>query len=209
MQKLVMFDFDGVLVDSFVPLYRINQLGAAKFNKTISAEEYRSCFSGNIHEKIKKFYDLDEENDAKLVAYKRSVFPQEYNVKTVPLFDFSKELVSQLAENHKLVIVTSSPPEAVKGILENAGLEKFFTEISGFNKGGKNLTFARMKEIYKDCGQIFFITDTIGDIEEAKKTDFPIFTIGVPWGFHTPEELAAAGASVVVKNSEEIIDYIN
>lgn len=45
-KKVVLFDFDGVLVDTFAASFGIYQA----FNPGLDAERYRSFFDGNIYD---------------------------------------------------------------------------------------------------------------------------------------------------------------
>lgn len=49
-KKIVMFDFDGVLIDTLLPCYKIN----VEANEDLDMEEYKNMFNGNIHTSLKK-----------------------------------------------------------------------------------------------------------------------------------------------------------
>lgn len=49
-KKIVMFDFDGVLIDTLIPCYTIN----SEANEGLELEEYISFFDGNIHNSVRK-----------------------------------------------------------------------------------------------------------------------------------------------------------
>jgi len=48
-KKLIIFDFDGVIVDSFAISFGVNR----KLGSAVDIDQYRSFFEGNIYEAIK------------------------------------------------------------------------------------------------------------------------------------------------------------
>ena len=93
-KKLVIFDFDGVLVDTLEMLFSINQ----KINEDFSLEEYKSLFEGNIYTSLRKngkpknthpdFFNLYNLNSRKIV---------------VP--EILKFVIKELNKNYILVII--------------------------------------------------------------------------------------------------------
>lgn len=207
MSKLIIFDFDGVLADSLDVVYTMNKDAVKSINQELSLEEYCACFEGHINQRLAQMYGLDEEQKKKLVDFKAVLYPQYYNAKTVHLFPFAKELIIEASKLGELWIVSSSPADLISDILESQGLVKSFAKIVGQNRQPKSLFFQESLAEYTS-GEVFFITDTVGDIREIRKAGVDVSTVAVTWGFHEKALLASENPTVVVSASDEIINFI-
>ena len=208
MSRLIIFDFDGVLADSVQVVFKMNQEAVASLNKSLTMEEYCACFEGHINQRLAEMYTLDDVQKKELVDLKAVLFPKYYNSDTIQLFSFARDLVVEASKLGELWIVSSSPTELITGILESYGLVKYFTKIIGQNRQPKGEFFKSTLDGRKK-GEVFFITDTTGDIKEIRKTDVEISVLAVAWGFHTVSLLESEKPSVVVHDSKEIIDFIS
>lgn len=205
MEKVIIFDFDGVLSDSFETLYEVNRLGSEHIGKRLSAEEYRSCYRGNIHQELKKFLDLDEEQNTTFREFKKSIIDTRYNSDTVKLFSFAANAIPLLAEQADLYIVSAIPDSVIENMLAKANLKHCFKKISSNNREGKRAEFKDIVSNYPEGTKAFFVTDTVGDILEAQ--DLPVVTVGVSWGFQNPGLLTAAGATFIAHSPEELNSF--
>lgn len=208
MNKVIIFDFDGVLADSFEVVFAMNNEAATRINKSLTREEYASCFEEHINARMAQLFSLNEEEKQNFVDSKASLFPQYYNAQSVFLFDFAEELIIEMNKHGELWIVSSSPSELIESILESRGLKQYFSRIVGQNRQPKNIFF-KTALMHKKEGEVFFITDTTGDIKEARKTGIPFTIIAVSWGFHTPDLLIKETPDLLAKNSKEIINFMN
>ena len=58
--RLLIFDFDGVLADSFNCFYPMNKDAMASIGILLSEEEYRNLFLENIHQSFKDLISNNE-----------------------------------------------------------------------------------------------------------------------------------------------------
>lgn len=207
MNKIIIFDFDGVLADSVQTVFKMNSDVVSRIGKTITTEQYLACFEGHINQGMAKLLNLNEEEKAALVEIKAGLFPKYYVPENVKLFDFSKELVIEASKLGELWIVSSSPSELIRNVLDEYGLTTYFAKINGQNKQAKSIIFENALSEMKN-NNVFFITDTTGDLKETKQLNQHFLTIAVPWGFHTAELLQTENPSILVQNSNQIIDFI-
>jgi phosphoglycolate phosphatase len=186
---IIAFDFDGVLVDSFTQLARINELGAEAAGKTLTPAQYRAAFTGPIHVELARVLGLTPEENEAFRAAKKAIFAAHYSVDTVQFWPFAAPLIKRLVrEGHALHLVTAAPEPFVNALLRKADLLSRFASVTGYNTQGKAETLARLKPDV-------FVTDTVGDVLEAKGVVSTV--VGVTWGFHSPNELFLAGAQPV------------
>lgn len=207
MRKIIIFDFDGVLADSVQVVFKMNQEAVASINKTLTMEEYVSCFEEHVNKRLAELFHLTEEEKEMLVGVKENLFPQYYNMHTIKLFNFAKELVLEAGTLGELWIISSSPSDLIKQVLEPYGLVGSFTKIIGQNSKAKNIILENEIKGMKE-GEVFFITDTTGDIKETRKIPTKILTLAVTWGFHSATLLESEKPDLLVYQPEEILDFI-
>ncbi len=180
-KPLIMFDFDGVIVNTLAQCYEIN---SDLMEESISLEEYKKAFSGNI-------YTAFGEKKFKKPA---ADFHEQYDKKTrdLNIAPPIKKLIEDCAKRYTLGIVSSTPSSSISRILDREGLRECFTDILGSDVDTNKAVKIRMLLSRHDTlpEKTLFITDTSGDIFEAHECGVPV--VGVTWGFQSRETLEYA-----------------
>lgn len=194
--KVLLFDFDGVIVDSFGFCYEI-----VSSREPLTAEEYRARFEGNINDAPKPVlpptqppFDFIGQYTTKLMA-------------CTPHQDVIK-VIQELAQTHDCIIISSTISHAIQTFLNAHGLSSLFKEILGNDvEKSKVKKIAMVLERYQITpSETIFITDTLGDIREAKKCD--VDCIAVTWGFHSREALKRGEPLAIVDRAADILTLI-
>jgi len=191
-----MFDFDGVIVNSFDLNYSTNK----KLYPSITEEDFKKVFEGNIFD-IEKQYeqkghvDWDKEHAPKLVAHL--------------IEEKMAQAVIDVSKIAHCVVVSSTIEEAIKSNLKKNSLDTYFDHVYGWESGrDKTVKIQKVFRSYNASpGDAVFITDTLGDIREARKAG--VESIAVTWGFHERERLEKGEPFVIVDRPEQIIAEIN
>lgn len=207
MKKVIVFDFDGVLADSIESVYKMNVDAAAIIGKRLSREDYLSGFEGHINERLAESLNLSPEEKEQFVAEKARLFPKYSNSTTVKLFDSSSLFISQAADLGELWVASSSPSEVIRDILQKSDLDRYFTLINGKNRQPKE-DFFRQALLDNPDSDLYFITDTVGDIKAARLADPRIKVIAVTWGFHSGSLLESFDPDYLANNREEVLQFI-
>lgn len=133
MIKTVIFDMDGVIVDTEpVHHYAYNQ-HFKQLNIEVTPEMYAS-FTGNstknIYEKLKVQFNL-KEDVATLVETKRNLFNDAFDAKAdLTLLDGVENLINDLYNNGiQLVLASSSAHVTINRVFNRFGLHKYFANI--------------------------------------------------------------------------------
>ena len=201
--KLILLDFDGVLVDSLQLAYEIT---ATLSESPLSLDEYLSYFHGNVYKKTAR----DEQAQTTVSGdhpFFRQYGPKLLNPNPVPgILDLLEYL--HINGPAKMAIVTSTVTEPVATWLKKYALDSYFTQIYGADVHKSKIVKMNMAlDTYGvEAGEALFVTDTLGDIREANSVGIP--AIGVTWGFHPKETLETGEPQHIVDTPEELIRTI-
>ena len=133
MIKTVIFDMDGVIVDTEPVHYHAYQQHFKKLNIDVSDELY-ATFTGNstknVYQKLKDAFALEEEIE-KLVDIKRALFNDAFDTKEdLFLLDGVEKLIVDLHQNGmQLILASSSAKVTIERIFKRFGLHKYFSHI--------------------------------------------------------------------------------
>ena len=197
MIKSILFDFDGVLHNTFqFHLQKIREMTGID----ICEEEYRAMHDQNFH-----FSSHNQLQGTDWTAYRHFVQAEQTRLKVEP---HVKEVLLKLWERHMLFIVTSAGERNIIEYLKNNGLFHLFQEVLGFESCPSKvekfqLLFAKYGLAPEHC---LFVTDTLGDILEAHQVQLK--TIAVDFGFHQRERLLKGNPLMIISNFSEIISIV-
>lgn len=188
-KKLIIFDFDGVIADSFDCFYPMIRDGMVHIGMSISEKEYRSLFIGNVHEGFKKFINGDEKKYKMFSDYRRIHIFDYYKPAIFPGVKLFLKKVN--ANGHKTAICSSGLKEIILKTLNINKIKDCFDIILATNEYTKeNMVKEALSKFKFRPEETIMITDTVGDIKLAKKMN--IKTIAVTWGFHSGKMLNLA-----------------
>ena len=131
MERGVIFDMDGVLVDSFGP-YRDSWLRAAsEAGVPMTPEQFAATFGQTSREIIRRFWgdQLDEAGVRAIDDHKEALY-REMVAQNFPAMDGAHELIDALrGEGFKLAVGSSGPPENVQLSIECLGRASAFDAV--------------------------------------------------------------------------------
>lgn len=203
---VIIFDFDGVLADSFGTLYKINALAFKALGEELTKGQYRNFFISDFNDGIKKLCG-NEKNYEELMNFRKKIKEKYYGA--VKLFPHTKPLILRLKkQGFNLGIISITSEELVKMLLDKFGLADCFDFI--LSSAGASKTEMLRRAIRSNGYKInksYFIADTFNDICYGKKAGLK--TIAVLWGFHAKELLLKSRPDFILKNYKEIFSIIN
>jgi haloacid dehalogenase superfamily, subfamily IA, variant 1 with third motif having Dx(3-4)D or Dx(3-4)E len=200
--KLLLFDFDGVLVDSLDVYERtvtdcLQQIGHPL---TRGREEFLELFDGNFYESlVAKGVDL-----GKFMAASVDILSK-VNYAEMKPFDAMRPVFHELKKNHPLIVISSNDTPTIQEALRLYDFNGIFQEILGsdfmFSKKEKILYAA--KKYNATLHDIYYIGDTTGDIKEGRQAG--IKTVGVTWGWHSKEKMASSNPDYLFDDPQELL----
>lgn len=207
-EKLIIFDYDGVIADSLDMILGVFDDICDEINhKTYLKKKDIMEINNLISEELVKCIRVPKE--------KRNFFLKRINEllkersKNVNLFGNIAGTIKSLCKNSYLAIISANNEKAIKSLLMYNHLEEFFDCILGSGSKGeksKKIEFLVGKYSIKK-ENTFFIGDTVSDILAAKKAS--VKSIAVTWGFQKIERLKKEKPDFIVENSNELIGIIN
>jgi phosphoglycolate phosphatase len=204
--KLIIFDFDGTLADTFPWFLTIADMVAEKFNlKPLDQNNLDKLRLLDARQLI-KHQGISLWKLSKIARFVSQTLTRD--IHKVNLFEGMENLINQLAQaGIRLVVVSSNSCENVKMVLgpQNASLfSGFECGVSMFGKHGK------FKKIIKEFGllsaDVISIGDEIRDIQAAKKARIPFGAVA--WGYTDIKALLDFSPDEVFFNIEEIFEKI-
>jgi len=197
-EKLIMFDFDGVIADS------LDEQSAA-FEDTLRAN--------GLHELATRstFLDFTETNWFEALAgaglADDVVTEVEDAFGAVPspdLFPGMAEVVERLAAAHPVVVITSSRTADVEAILQEHGVRGVVEVIGGDVEPSKTCKISAVRRRFGESLPAWYVCDTVGDVHEAR--DAGAGTVGVAWGWHGEERLLRAAPDRIARRPSDLLD---
>jgi phosphoglycolate phosphatase-like HAD superfamily hydrolase len=207
MTKLIIFDFDGVLLDSLEQLYEINRLSAELVGKKLTLQDYKDILNGVFYINFSKFLNLNEAKLTEVLNFKHQIFEKYYSKSK--LYEFCPKMILEFhKKNILMAIVSATNEDAIKKILNTYNLLDKFFFIAGMNKTGKVENIKKCIEIsqIKNISEAIFITDTIGDIKDAKKADIKVAAVG--WGVHNINDLKKENPDFIIDDPNKILEFL-
>ena len=205
--KVIIFDFDGTVADTFDTLVNITNSLAPEFGyKQASQEDIVKIKNLTSREIIKQ----SGVSVFKLPWLLRKVAAELNNEIHYlhPVAGIKEALVDLKKRGNQLGIITSNERENVRIFLQNNGMPNLFDFVySGTRIFGKSRVinnFLRQANLQPD--EIIYVGDETRDIEAAKKSKVRV--IAVSWGFNSKEVLAEQKPDFLIDRPSELIEVI-
>lgn len=209
MIKAILFDMDGVLIDSMEANYfHFNSLLKHFGKRELDFEEYRKSHWGtHIHDDLKRIFGrISKEKFSEMISYYNKTSSK--FVKDQKPYPGVKRVLRFLKRKYKLALVTSTLSKLTRRILQHFSLEEYFdvTIDGGMIKNPKPAPEAVLlacKKLKIKPSEAIYIGDNLRDVEAGKKAGCSVIGITT---ISTKRELK--GADGIVNSLDELIDMI-
>ena len=206
MKKVVIFDFDGTLADSF-PLMvkilkkRVKEMGYPELtNKQI--EVMRSMRPLDI---IKHFKFPIWKVPKLIKTVREDLFKQ---VTSIKLFSGIRQLIDELGKrNLRYGILTSNSIKAVDSFLKYHNLRGFEFIESETNIFRKSTHLIKIiKKYFLNKQEVIYVGDEVRDIIASQEAGIDV--IAVTWGYNKKEILKQNNPTFIVDKPSNILKFI-
>ncbi len=207
MNKVLLFDFDGTIADSYESFLGIVGKLAIKHKfQNLSLEELETLRTEDARTLIKQlkipFYKLP------FIAHDMKTFQQK-EIQTMHPFKGLPEVLHTLKkQGHTLGIITSNGRANVETFIKKHAIDVFdyiYSDAGIFGKDKVLQNFFKQHHINKD--DAFYIGDEIRDIQACKKVGVKI--ISVSWGFNIKAGLEKHHPNFLIDHPKDLLSVIN
>ena len=213
--KLLLFDYDGTLVDSANMIIEgtieaFNRCGLA----IPEPEEIRAGIGQKLDIAIKSYLPLEHKGtlDEVIRQYRQWYVEKDLEGKQFePLFENVKPVLEILHQDGwNLGIATNKSLRGLSRGLQHHKIERFFSIIMTTDnftpKPNKAMAMHALKKLKVKNSNAFMIGDTIHDIKMGKNAQ--INTIGVTWGYNSIEELQQSKADYIINHPNKLFKIL-
>lgn len=207
---VVLFDLDGVLVDSRMPFARgINAALVAHGLSALPEEDLHRYLGPPLHSTFERLLVgrgelIQSCVDAYRERYRATAASETF------VFDGIRQCLDQLAPTMSLVVATSKPQALADPLLADVGLRDLFDAVVGPNleveQEPKAVTVGRALRTLSAGSRSAIVGDRMFDISAGRVHG--ITTIGVLWGIGNETELRDAGADFVIESPAQLAEVL-
>lgn len=206
MQKVILFDFDGTIADSFDGMITIINALAEKYHfKKLQGNEINSLRAENVTTLFKKLnVSLLK---LPLLARDTKAMQQEQITMIKPINGVKEALIELQKAGFKLGILTSNGQENVQNFLKKNNIDVFTYFSFDSSLFGKDKMIKRFINKHKlDQDQVIYVGDEIRDIEASINAG--ITMIAVTWGFNSKEGLVKYQPDYLIEKPSDLIHVL-
>ncbi|MGZ5961423.1 MAG: HAD family hydrolase [Rhizomicrobium sp.] len=212
--RLVIFDFDGTLVDSrklIIEAHRVvfDEFGLAR----PSEDESLSLIGISLELVLSRLAGADAPIEKMVAAYQRwlPLLRADDAYAEAP-FEGASDLLTALAERHGVVLglATGHVSHAVVPALERFGWRRHFRTVQTADKAPSKPHPGMLHQALGDANvraqDAIMVGDTAFDMEMAQAAG--VCGVAVTWGYHLASRLRETGASRIVDDVSELRGYL-
>jgi phosphoglycolate phosphatase len=218
-KKLVIFDFDGVIADTFQQAFEASTLASKEYGFAPFASRQEFYNDLNVTLKTAPSLILNRFRKYGVVKGFAGIVHQLFNTKKFkhgiakhfgPLLKHSTyfygipELLEKLEGKAEMVILSNNQTQGIINFLDRNNLAKYFTEVHGFET-----TMVKTQALDKivksrdlELNHIVFVTDMKSDIKDAKPLNIPV--LAVTYGYNSANKIYSARPTKTVNLVQEI-----
>jgi len=210
--KVVIFDWDGTLVDSQERIVTCLRESARDIGLPVLGDEvYADIIGLGLYEAIERLYPGMTEPT--ISAYRDGYARQFVQFEREPsgFFDGALDVLTELRNRgHLLAVATGKSRRGLDRTLRSLGLETFFDATrcadETASKPNPQMLYEIVEQLSCNADQAVMIGDTEYDLEMATRAG--THSIGVSHGVHHPERLQRHAPRHIVDSLHELLDVI-
>lgn len=205
-KKVIIFDFDGTIADTFDSILKIiNRLSDEFGYKKVKEDDVDKLRDKKSQEILKNSGISMIELPFFIKRVKSELNKEIESLK--PTKGIKDALLKLKKDGYKLVILTSNSKENVSKFLKKNNLDLFDFIYSGSSIFGKSKVInSLLKKLSLRPEEVIYVGDETRDIEAAKKTNIKI--IAVSWGFNSKQILKKQKPDFLISKPKELIKII-
>ncbi|WP_299789186.1 HAD family hydrolase [uncultured Shewanella sp.] len=210
--ELVIFDWDGTLMDSIGKIVNCMQQTAVTLNVSMPSESaIRDIIGLSMSEALNVLHpDASSDFHGEMIEVYRQQYLQ-LNKTPSPLFDGVESLLAQLNQiGYQIAVATGKARAGLNRVLGETGLNTHFVASrcadEAQSKPNPEMIFQLLNELNISPDKAVMVGDSVHDLNMANNAG--IDAIGVNYGAHGIEQLQQAKPKVIVSSPLELLDHL-
>lgn len=206
--KAIIFDWDGVIVDSLPANLEIYEVIEKKLDKKIFADNANGDdFELDWREHFIRVNIKDEKTHKRAAAiYHEELKKLEKDIK---LFPGIEKVINVLNKNYKLGIVSNTNSEAIERKMNELGIKKYFNVIIGGEfstlKPNPGQVIECMRRLGVRAEETIYIGDMDGDVTTGRNAGVKM-VVAVTYGFHSEKKFKNLNPDIILNAPEELME---
>ena len=204
--KVIIFDFDGTIADSFQAVLTISNRLAAEFGYPLTSPE--------AADQLKQLSSREILRRSNVAFWKLPFLLRRFRIELnreighlQPIDGMKDALLALKQRGDQLGIVTSNSQENVTEFLAAQGWDDLFDFVgTGLTLFGKGRIIQRILKQHNLPRSAIYVGDETRDVEAARKIDIPV--IAVSWGFNSKQALAAQAPDALIDHPSELVHAV-
>jgi phosphoglycolate phosphatase-like HAD superfamily hydrolase len=213
MSKVVIFDFDGTIADTFPVVldifHKVQRLAVTLTKEEEILMRGAALMQVKLRVVIKAAASLDIPFWRLPFVFAISQLLLKKRMKEVQTFPGVAELLQQLAgEGYELFIVSTNSAGNIRRFLKAQGFTDYFVKIYGNVRPRNKAKIIRhiVRWRHATPGQIWYVGDEDRDVAAGHAADVP--AVAVTWGYNDIDQLKQAQPTHIVTNTSELYAFI-
>ncbi|NQZ88120.1 MAG: HAD-IA family hydrolase [Colwellia sp.] len=210
--KLIIFDWDGTLMDSVDRIVFSMQASATALSFTPpSYDQAKQIIGLSLSKAIQTLFPSANKEQVKLLTAQYKHQYVEVNTTPTPLFEHAFELLVNLKQDNKLLAVaTGKGRGGLQRVWQASDTEHFFHASrcadESISKPDPDMINSLLKELNIQQHEAVMIGDTSFDLEMAQKAG--VDSIGVTYGVHDEDVLSKYQPRAIVDSLAELYELL-
>jgi len=202
MNRLFIFDFDGVIADSLTLYEELVTTHLERVGSPIitTREDFLDLFDGNFYASLReRGVDMEAFNNAVMAA------APEIDYGKIRPVDGLLSVMRTLARDNTLLVISSNISSVIRTFLSRYEFEGIFADVLGADfmlSKTKKIDHA-VEECHAKRDLTYYVGDTVGDIREGQAAH--VRTVAATWGWHPMERFRGVGADYLIDSPEGLL----
>ena len=205
--RLILFDFDGTLADSFQAVVAIVDRLAPKFGYPRLTPDVISRFRDFSSREVLQNSDIAGWQRLWLLyCVKRELKANLHQLR--PIQGIEETLRGLRAAGYSLGIVTSNRRSTVQAFLSLMGWQDYFSWIEASHRiFSKDRAIARLRRrLHLTGNAVAYVGDETRDVEAARRAG--VVSISVVWGFNSERALRGSQPDLLIHHPQELLHWL-
>ena len=133
MIRHILFDMDGVLIDSGASIIETNKYVLHQFGAEVTEEILKKVVGPPLTVVYRDYFHFRDEDIPCAIKLYRKKYDDE-NVSMVTVYDGITEMLKKLSSDYSLHVATARDENVAAGLLSKLGINQYFTDINGLKQ---------------------------------------------------------------------------